>query len=191
MTTEITTKEVTDVPTKADDHTIYFMPRVNPSEKYYLERTSRHRPWITADEQAILHGMTVGIAGCGGMGGLLAITMARTGLGEIKIADNEVFDVSNINRQVGAKRTTVGKSKALVTAADLREVTDDIMLSVYPHGINHDTVDHFLDSCDLVADEIEFWAIGARILLHQRARERGIPIINCRKIPYKLLQIGI
>ena len=151
---------------------------------YYQNRTDRNIGWITPVEQDILRQSVVGIAGTGGMGGLLAATLVRLGVGEIRIADTETFDVSNINRQFGALRSTIGRSKALETARLLRNISDDVTLVVYPDGITENTADSFLEGCSVVCDEIEFWAIGSRILLHQRARLQDISLFNCNSVGF-------
>jgi|SRR5665213_425349 len=153
-------------------------------EKYYRERTDRNIGWITKAEQDSLKHAVVGIAGCGGMGGLIAATLVRIGIGEVRIADNEVFDTSNINRQFAATRRSIGKSKADETAKMIREISDDTTLVVYPQGINEQSVSHFLEGCDVVCDEIEFWAVGARILLHQKARALGVSVFNCNTVGF-------
>jgi len=113
--------------------------------------------------------MTIGIAGCGGMGGLVAQILLRAGIGTIKIADTEVFDASNINRQFGAQRHTIGQNKAITTAKMLRATSDDTSIHVYPKGITEEYVDSFVDGCDLILDEIEYWSLAGRILLHIKA----------------------
>lgn len=168
----------TTLPEVLDSAYGYRLLPVDPSESYYLGRTDRNIGWITKEEQSILRHAVVGIAGCGGMGGLLASILVRAGVGEVRIADSDAFDVSNINRQFSAKRTTVGTSKARATAQDIRDISNDTTLVVYPQGINEDTVESFLDDCCVVCDEIEFWAVGARVLLHQRARNRDITVFN-------------
>lgn len=174
----------TELPSHIDDNTNYILEPVNYSDSYYYERTDRNIGWLTAEEQNILKNSTVGIAGCGGMGGTLAQILLRLGVGTIKISDNCTFDESNINRQFGARRSTVGESKALCTARDLRAITDDTTIHVYPRGINPDEVNDFLNECDIVCDEIEFWAVGSRILLHTHSRDKNISIFNSNTIGF-------
>src|SRR6202142_2386032 len=176
--------ECFDLPEYPSADTAYRLLPRHADEAYYTERTDRNRGWITRDEQEILRRSVVGIAGCGGMGGLLASIFLRLGVGEIRIAANEVFDVSNINRQFAAGRGTVGMSKAFETARMARAVTDDTTLVVYPQGIVEQTVVPFLQGCDVVCDEIEFWAVGARILLHRAARSLGICLFNCNTVGF-------
>lgn len=172
---EIVTQTLPDVP---EQGVVYVMPTQPKEPGFYEERTDRNIGWISREEQASLRGMTVGIAGCGGMGGLVAQILLRAGVGTLKIADCEAFDLSNLNRQAGATLSTIGVSKAFATARLLRNTTDDATVIVYPEGINEACVDHFLEGCDLVLDEIEYWAVAGRILLHQKARAKGIDLLN-------------
>ena len=176
--------ESTHLPDDASPENIYILHPNNASDAYYDERVDRNLGWITKEEQTYLRGLTIGIAGCGGMGGLPTQTLLRTGIGTLKIADTEVFDDSNINRQFGAMRTTSGQSKAFVTAKLLRQTSDDTTIHVYPHGITEESVDQFLEGCDLVLDEIEYWAVAGRILLHQKARAAGIPILTAASVGF-------
>jgi tRNA A37 threonylcarbamoyladenosine dehydratase len=157
----------------------------NFDSDFYSERTNRNIGWITKEEQELLKSSVVGIAGCGGMGGLLASILLRLGVGKIKLADTEAFDVSNINRQFGALKGTVGKSKAITTAMALRDISDDTELEVLPMGITTESVDLFFEDCDLVCDEIEFWAMGSKILLHKKSKETGIPVLSCNTVGHQ------
>ena len=89
-----------------------------------------------------------------------------------------------MNRQFGATKNTIGVSKAFATARALRNISDDNTLDVFPRGINENDIDQFLEGCDIVLDEIEYWAVGARVLLHQEARKRGIAVINCNTVGF-------
>lgn len=175
------TKELPDNPSPEN---VYILEPIEKPENYYTDRTNRNIGWITNEEQNILKNTTIGIAGCGGMGGLVAQILLRAGVGTIKIADTEVFDTSNINRQFGATYKTIGHNKAFATATLLRETTDDTTIHVYPKGITEEYVDDFVNGCDLILDEIEYWALSGRIMLHQKAMSLGIHIINANTVGF-------
>lgn len=149
----------------------------NFSKKRYGERTDRNIGWISKREQELLRFATVGIAGCGGMGGLLAATLVRAGVGHIKIADLEVFDASNLNRQFAARQHSIGLPKVIETARMLREIAEDTTIEVFPNGICEESIPMFSSGCGVIADEIEFWAVHARLLLHESI-SRGTTILN-------------
>jgi molybdopterin/thiamine biosynthesis adenylyltransferase len=177
--------ELQQLPNQANHNTVYVLPPINFARDYYDERTNRNIGWISRDEQEIVRNSTVGIAGTGGMGGLVAATLVRLGVGTVKIADCENFDISNINRQFGATRNTVAKSKAIETARMLREIADDTTIIIYPQGITKDTVDHFVTDCYVVCDLVEFWVIYERIMLHQKCRNQNIPILVCDTVGHR------
>jgi len=156
----------------------------DPREEYYAERVDRNIGWITKEEQATLHRSTIGIAGCGGMGGRLAEIFLRLGVGELRIADNELFDASNINRQFAAARSSIGRPKACETAERLREITDDSTVVVFPDGITEESAASFVAGCDVVCDEVEFWCIGARILLHLTAHAHEVPVFLANTVGF-------
>ncbi len=183
-TNKLTVIECFDIPDTTDVNEIYRLLPNKTSDAFYNERVNRNIGWITSEEQEALRSSTVAIAGCGGMGGLVAEKFLRLGIGTIKIADPEEFDVSNINRQFAATQANIGCSKALTTANMLRDITDDSTIEVYSQGIVANILDTFLEDVDMIIDEIEFWNIGSCILLHQKARKMGIPIFNALTVGF-------
>lgn len=171
----------TRLPDFAAPDTIYkLMPKSNLKiPNFYPERINRNIGIITFWEQNQIKDKVVAIAGCGGMGGYLGMLLNRLGVKEIRLADPEVFDVSNINRQFGANVYTIGKSKAMETARMIHSSLPDLTIEVYPMGIRKDMVERFVSGCDLVIDEIEIWEYEAPILLHQSSRNANIPIFSC------------
>jgi molybdopterin/thiamine biosynthesis adenylyltransferase len=184
VSNQITEYSTYALPQSPDSNVVYRLVPVNPDLSYYHERTDRNIGWITPEEQEILHSSVVGIAGAGGMGGLLAATLVRAGVGEVRISDTEAFDVSNINRQFGARRTSVGLSKAFETARLVREISNDTTIVVYPQGITEQTVNHFVQGCSVICDEIEVLAIDARILLHRKSVALDISLFNCNTVGF-------
>lgn len=177
---------VTSIPEDLSDNdkAIYFLPAGSRDDAFYAARTDRNIGWITEQEQGMLREATVGLASVGGIGGAVAMMLLRSGVGNLKLADLDTFDTSNLNRQFGATRATIDVPKIRAVTKELRAITDDVNLTLYPTGITEETVEHFLDGCDIVLDGIDFWAVGARVLLQKRARERGIPVLNCSTVGY-------
>ncbi len=150
----------------------------------YMARVDRNIGVIGMENQMKLKETVVSIAGCGGMGGLIAATLARIGVGRIRIADNQLFDASNINRQFAATFNTIGRSKALETYKMIKEIVDDVEIDVFKDGITADNAEEFVRGADVVCDEIEFFEIGARIQLHRACRKCGVPVFNCNVIGF-------
>lgn len=84
------------------------------------------------------------IGGLGGVGGIHLLTLARLGVGKFNIADFDVFDIVNFNRQVGATLETLQHPKIDVLAAMARQINPEIEIKLFPGGIQNDSIDEFL-----------------------------------------------
>lgn len=148
-------------------------------EKKYLERTRRNHHWLGgAEAQMRLRNMKVGVAGLGGIGSNLAEILVRLGVGHIRIADHDVIEASNLNRQVIANQKTIGMKKAHASAMELRAISEDFELVVYDDGINDANAEEFVDGLDVVIDEIDVFPIRAHVSLHRAARKLNLPIYS-------------
>lgn len=146
-------------------------------DDFYWERVNRSLGWLGDNEQeqrerqSLLKGMTVGIAGCGGIGGMVASRLGRLGVGHLKLADPDTFDVSNINRQVGASPGNLHRNKAEVVAQFVNEVTPDVNIDIFPEGITPQSAEEFVDGCDFILDQMDFFEIKNRYALHRAFRQ--------------------
>ena len=124
--------------------------------------------------------MDSGIAGggLGGVGGVHLLTLARLGIGRFSIADFDVFDVVNFNRQAGALMSSLGKTKIDTLAAMALDINPETELSTFPEGIRDSTIDQFLDGVDLYVDGLDFFAFDARRLTFAACERKGIPVIT-------------
>ena len=91
-------------------------------DEFYWERVNRNLGWLgnTLEEQherqKKLRDSVIGIVGTGGIGGAVAARLVRMGALNLKLADPDDFDLTNVQRQYGATRDTVGRNKAEVVA---------------------------------------------------------------------------
>lgn len=145
-----------------------------PASWSYSKAFSRNKGLISAEEQERLRHSHVAIAGMGGVGGVHLVTLARLGVGKFTIADPDTFEVGNFNRQYGASTRTLGQSKAEVMAAEARAINPQVEIEVYREAVTPQNATEFLAGCDLFIDGIDFFAIQARRLLFQTARELGM-----------------
>lgn len=116
----------------------------------------------------------VSIAGCGGVGGIHALALARMGIGKFALADMDAFEKVNISRQFGALQSTVGRHKAEVVAEMILDINPEAEITLYKEGISESNVDDFIDKADIYVDGMEFFEFDTRRLLFNRARKRGI-----------------
>ena len=138
----------------------------------------RNLGWVTPDEQALLRGRRVAIAGLGGVGGSHLVTLARLGIGKFHIADLDVFEIENFNRQYGARVSTLGCPKVEVLAAAARDINPDVDLRTFADGVDASNVDEFLAGVDLYVDGLDFFAVAARRAVFAACARKGIPAIT-------------
>jgi molybdopterin/thiamine biosynthesis adenylyltransferase len=150
----------------------------------YEEAFARHRGLISAQEQLVLKGKRVAIAGQGGVGGVHLITLARLGIGSFHIADPDRFELANFNRQYGASLRALGQNKALVMAEEARAINPELELKVFAEAITPENIDALLDGVDVVLDGIDFFSLPTRRLVFREARRRGIWAITAGPIGF-------
>lgn len=138
------------------------------------EAFERNRGLIRPDEQERLAGACVALAGCGGVGGVHAHTLARLGVGSFRLADPDRFSLANFNRQIGATMQTLDAPKARVTADMIKSINPGAQTQVLEEPIGAGNAHAFLDGVDLVVDGVDFFALGARRALTAAAERRGV-----------------
>ena len=139
---------------------------------------SRNIGWVTEAEQERLRNARVAIGGLGGVGGVHLLTLARMGIGRFTIADFDVFDIVNFNRQVGALVSTLGRPKIEALAEMAKDVNPEIELRTFSDGIQGDTLEEFLTGADVYVDGLDFFAFEARRMTFAACERKGIPVVT-------------
>lgn len=144
----------------------------------YEQAFERNLGWLTAREQEHLRNSCVAIAGLGGAGGFQAQVLARLGVGRFRIADLDTFELTNINRQIGASVETIGHSKVPVIRDMILAINPEAEVETFQEGITTATIDHFLESANLALDGIDFFAQNTKLLLFKKCYEKKLPVIT-------------
>ncbi len=125
-----------------------------------------------------LRGAHVAVFGLGGVGSWAAEALARAGIGRLTLVDFDTVSVTNINRQLYALTSTVGRCKAEVAAARIRDICPDTEAVPLVMRYEAGTRDELLSpGFDCIVDAIDL--VSCKLDLIQSALERGIPIISC------------
>ena len=140
------------------------------------ERYIRNLGALTEKECALLREKTVLVAGCGGLGGYLIEMLLRLGLGEIRAADGDRFEASNLNRQLLSTQELLGKPKAEAAAERAAAVNPDVRFLAVPEFVTEANVRKLIQGCDAVLDALD--NIPARRILAHACAEAGIPLIH-------------
>ena len=138
-------------------------------------------------EQALntLNKKKVALFGVGGVGSYAAEALARAGVGEIELIDNDTVSVTNINRQLCALTSTVGQLKVEVVAARLRDINPDIRVTARSEFFLPDNADSFdFSSYDFVIDAID--TVSAKVEIAVRCAALGVPMISAMGTGNKL-----
>ena len=141
----------------------------------WLERTEL---LLGEEKLNILKNANVLVVGVGGVGAYAAEMIVRAGVGRMTIADADKVSETNINRQLVALHSTIGREKCDILADRLRDINPDLQLTVVNRFIKDDETDTLLDSSnfDYVVDAID--TLSPKLALIKGAMDRGIRIVS-------------
>ncbi|MDO4308308.1 MAG: tRNA threonylcarbamoyladenosine dehydratase [Eubacteriales bacterium] len=127
----------------------------------------------------------IAVFGLGGVGSYVVEALARCGVGSLTLVDHDTVSLTNINRQLYALRSTVGKSKVQVAKERIRDIDENILVHTYETFYNEDTAGMFdFHSLDYIVDAID--TVSSKLLLIERARACGTPVLSCMGTGNKL-----
>lgn len=127
----------------------------------------------------------VAIFGVGGVGGFVAEALVRSGLGAIDLFDDDRICLTNLNRQIIATRSTVGRYKCDAMRERLLDINPDVKVSVHRMFYLPDTADQVdLSAYDYVVDAVD--TVTAKLELVVRARAANVPVISAMGAGNKL-----
>lgn len=146
----------------------------------YAEFTTRNLGFITEAEQAALQNGAVFVAGVGGMGGACFLALVRAGVGRFAICDIDVFETSNLNRQVFAFTDTVGHDKAEAACEAARRINPDVQIE----RLGAEWIDQIADLAaryPIIVNGTD--DIAAGVALYRAARTAGATVIDAYASP--------
>ena len=138
------------------------------------------RAELLLGEEALekLRSARVALFGIGGVGSFAAEALARGGVGHITLVDGDTVSITNINRQLIALHSTVGKEKTAVMAERIADISPETEVETYPvvYGAeNRDLLDFSI--YDYVIDAID--TVTSKLILIEEAKKAGVPVISC------------
>jgi len=125
------------------------------------------------------------VLGVGGVGSYVVEALARCGIGSLTLVDSDVVSVTNINRQLVALQSTIGKFKTEVAKERIRDIEPDILVHTYQTFYNADTQSLFdFSAYDYIIDAID--TVTSKILIIEQAKAANTPVISCMGAGNKL-----
>lgn len=144
----------------------------------YQQAFSRNIGWVTQQEQQLLKGKKIAIAGLGGVGGSHLLTLARLGIGAFHIADFDKFELPNFNRQAGATVSHLDRPKTDVLAEMAQDINPDLQIKKFPKGVTLENLSEFFAGVDVYVDGLDFFAFDAREMVFSYCADHAIPAVT-------------
>ena len=143
-----------------------------------LNQFSRTALLVGTQAIAKLQNSRVAIFGIGGVGGYVAEALARSGVGNFDLIDNDTVALTNLNRQIIATHATLGQPKVQVMAERIHAINPEAVVHAHQcfflpenaHEFNFEQYDYVVDAVDTVA---------AKIAIIMAAKAAGVPVISC------------
>ena len=139
------------------------------------DRYLRNIPALSEEECNLLHNKRVLIVGCGGLGGNLISILLRIGVGNLRIVDGDVFEPTNLNRQLFSSIPALGQNKARIAAQSASNINPDVHVDVIEEFFTEENAAVLLQDCDIVLDALD--NIPSRRLLAFACEKAGVPLV--------------
>lgn len=130
---------------------------------------------LSKEENDSLKNFKVCVIGCGGTGGYVIEMLGRIGIGSITAVDGDVFEESNLNRQILSSTDNLGFSKALEAKIRMEKVNPLIQVKALEKMLTEDNACSILNNHDVVVDALD--SIPARLLLQRSCKKFNIPMV--------------
>lgn len=140
------------------------------------ERFRRNAGVFSAPDMVRLLRSRALIVGCGGLGGHVAVLLARLGVGAERLCDPDVFEESNLNRQYFCTESTLGRNKARVTGRGLRDIASYMEVDAHPLAATPDNLPDLLRDVAVAVDCLD--SIPLKKSLEQAALTARVPFIH-------------
>ncbi|MED0970682.1 HesA/MoeB/ThiF family protein [Bacillus paramycoides] len=147
----------------------------NDMQNIYEESFTRNIGVISVEEQEKLKNSRVTVVGAGGVGGITLIQLARMGVGSLHVIDQDIFETSNINRQMLSSVSKLGQQKAAVALEVLQDINPSLQIEITKEFVTEDNALGLLTNTDVIIDATD--NLVARVIIHRTAQTLGIPSI--------------
>lgn len=119
----------------------------------------------------------VAVFGIGGVGGHAVEALARSGIGRLTLWDSDLVEETNLNRQIVALHSTIGRLKVDVAADRIRDINPECCVTTYPLFYSQETAEKFdFTQYDYVVDAVD--TVAAKVSIVEHCRDAGVPVIS-------------
>lgn len=151
-------------------------PRGYKMTDLYTKMISRQVEIFTPQQQELLRTTPIVIIGCGGLGGGIIEQFIRSGFEKLTIIDQDVFDQTNLNRQVRSNLDTIGKSKVEVTKKAMHKINPDAEITCYDCTVDENNISQILKGNNILVDAVD--NVYARVMISREAKKQGMTFVH-------------
>ena len=147
----------------------------------YEQLFERNYGIFSLEEQNRIRDAKVVIIGCGGIGGVVAVALARSGVGHLVLYDFDTFSPSNMNRQITCFTDTIGCNKAETVRDSILKINPEIDVTAHARALRPEELDAAILEGDVFMPAADEWPLSIAAL--GRAKELGKPAIMAYPAP--------
>lgn len=142
-----------------------------------IDRFSRTQLIFGKDAMEVLAGVRIAVFGIGGVGGYTVEALARSGVGALDLIDNDEVCLTNINRQIYALNSTVGRYKVDVAKERIMDINPECRVTAHKVFYMPDTSEQFdFTQYDYIVDAID--TVTGKLEIIEQAKKAGVPVIS-------------
>ena len=141
----------------------------------YEQYFERNYGVFSSAEQERIRRAKVVIIGTGGIGGIIAVALARSGLEHFVLYEHDTYQPSNMNRQIACFTDTLGVNKAVVVAEELRKINPQIDITLCDRALEPGDIEEAIRQGDVIMPAADNWALS--IVTLDTAKDLGVPAI--------------
>lgn len=139
-------------------------------------RYERNIGMLSIEEMEKVRASSVCVIGCGGLGGYIIELLARLGVGKITAVDGDVFDETNLNRQLLSYPGNIGTAKAIAAEERVKLINPDVQIKPLNIFLEETNASGIINGHDVVVDALD--SIGARLILQEACKREGLPMVH-------------
>ena len=141
-----------------------------------MERYLRNHDAISEAEQATIAIDRMLVVGCGGLGGIVIECLARIGVGHLRVVDGDLFEASNLNRQILCSTMNLNRPKTLAAKQRVMAVNPLVEVDAVQADLTAENAMELVADCDVVVDCLD--NIPSRLVLQEAAKNAGLPLVH-------------
>ena len=133
-------------------------------------------PLVSKEEQEKFRNARITVIGCGGIGGATIEMLARLGVGELVVVDEDTFDTTNLNRQTLATVDDIDNPKSETAKSKVEKINPCVNVTSYNEHVSEENIDRIIGDSNIVIDALD--NVLTRVIVSRKARELKIPFVH-------------